>query len=138
MKTRAQARFRRLLAAALPLLLAPVPALLAQSASVLATPEDVRGLLRDAQASALPSAPVSQSQRSPSYYVSILNGWKTENNAFQAKDEGDGACQTPTKREFKFGFSSESFVDLHVLGFTLLNEVLGDKEDVIWSPAFSF
>ena len=48
------------------------------------------------------------------------------------------ACQTPTKREFKFGFSSESFVDLHVLGFTLLNEVLGDKEDVIWSPAFSF
>ena len=47
MKTRAQARSRRLLAAALPLLLAPVPALLAQSAPVLATPEDVRGLLRD-------------------------------------------------------------------------------------------
>jgi len=59
MKTRAQARSRRLLAAALPLLLAPVPALLAQSSSsVLATPEDVRGLLRDAQAAALPSASV--------------------------------------------------------------------------------
>lgn len=58
MKTRAQARSRRLLAAALPLLLAPVPALLAQSAPVLATPEDVRGLLRDAQAAALPSASV--------------------------------------------------------------------------------
>ena len=58
MNTRAQARFRRLLAATLPLLLAPVPALLAQSASVLATPEDIRGLLRDAQASALPSASV--------------------------------------------------------------------------------
>ena len=58
MKTRAQARSRRLLVAALPLLLAPVPALLAQSASVLATPEDVRGLLRDAQAAALPSASV--------------------------------------------------------------------------------
>ena len=58
MKTRAQARSRRLLAAALPLFLAPVPALLAQSAPVLATPEDVRGLLRDAQAAALPSASV--------------------------------------------------------------------------------
>ena len=59
MKTRAQARSRRLLAAALPLLLAPVPALLAQSSSsVLTTPEDVRGLLRDAQAAALPSASV--------------------------------------------------------------------------------
>ena len=58
MKTRAQARSRRLLAAALPLLLAPVPALLAQSAPVLATPEDVRVLLRDAQAAALPSASV--------------------------------------------------------------------------------
>ena len=64
MKTRAQARFRRLLAATLPLLLAPVPALLAQSAAVLETSGDVRALLRSAQAAALPSAPVSQSQRS--------------------------------------------------------------------------
>lgn len=55
MNTRAQARFRRLLAATLPLLLAPVPALLAQSAAVLETSGDVRALLRSAQAAALPA-----------------------------------------------------------------------------------
>ena len=65
MNTRAQARFRRLLAATLPLLLAPVPALLAQSASVLATPEDVRALLRSAQAAALPARASSSIAEEP-------------------------------------------------------------------------
>ena len=59
MKYSARTRSPRLSAALLPLLFAPVPALLAQNASApVAVPGDVRALLRDAQAAALPSASV--------------------------------------------------------------------------------
>ncbi|MBQ3811018.1 MAG: hypothetical protein II839_09400, partial [Kiritimatiellae bacterium] len=59
MNNSARTRSPRLSAALLPLLFAPVPALLAQDAPApVAVPGDIRALLRDAQAAALPSASV--------------------------------------------------------------------------------
>ena len=59
MKHSARTRSPRLSAALLPLLFAPVPALLAKDAPAsVAVPGDVRALLRDAQAAALPSPSV--------------------------------------------------------------------------------